>query len=119
MLFQHFYWNLTNQVLFLYIFAQPSLKLERPASKMHIIWYRTDICSWKLSAKVSLKHISIYFIQNSVKITCKSPSGKAMFFKVIAGVLGRLVNFKINFTCFYVIDRGSFELVLLHEICRA
>ena len=54
-------------------------------SKLHILWCRTDICSCKLSAKVSLmldnpvpvpslcklNHISICFIQISTKITCK------------------------------------------------
>ena len=66
-------------------FDQPSLKLERPALKIHILWCRTDICTWKLSAKVSsmldnpfpvlflckLKHTSIYFIPKSIRITCK------------------------------------------------
>ena len=36
MLLQHFDWDLTR-VTFLY-FAQPSLNLERPALKMHILW---------------------------------------------------------------------------------
>ena len=66
-------------------FAQQSYELERPALKMHILWCRTDICSCKLSAKVSLmldnpfpvlslcklNHISICFIQISTKITYK------------------------------------------------
>ena len=66
-------------------FAQQSYELERPALKMHILWCRTDICSCKLSAKVSLmldnpfpvpslcklNHISVCFIQISTKITCK------------------------------------------------
>ena len=57
------------------IIAHPSLKLERPTLTMHILWCKTDICSWKLSAKVSLmldnpfpvpfldkmKNISVYF----------------------------------------------------------
>ena len=57
-----------------------------PALKMHILWCRTDICSCKLSAKVSLmldnlfpvpslcklNHTSICFIQiSTTKITCK------------------------------------------------
>ena len=66
-------------------FAQQSYELERPALKMHILWCRTDICSCKLSAKVSLmldnpfpvpslcklNHISLCFIQISTKITWK------------------------------------------------
>ena len=65
--------------------AQPSLKIKIPVLKIHILWCRTDICSWKLSKKVSLmlvnpfpvtflcklKHISVYFIQNSMKLACK------------------------------------------------
>ena len=89
------------------------LKLERPAWKMDILWCRTDICSWKISANVSLvldnpftvpflcklKHISVYFIQNSMKITCKqliSFRESHVFSKVIPGVLGRLIKFKIT-----------------------
>ena len=66
-------------------FAQPALKLERPVLKIHILWCRTDICSWKFSAKVSLtldnpfpipflcklKPTSVYFMKKSMKITCK------------------------------------------------
>ena len=70
---------------FLY-FSQASLKLERPALKIqHRLCCRTDICSWKLSANVSLmldnpfpvpflcklKHTSVYFISMSMRITCK------------------------------------------------
>ena len=81
MLFQHFKWDLTHQV-------------QRPVLKMHILWCKTDICSCKLSAKVSLmldnlfpapslcklNHISVCFIQ----------------IKVIPGVLGCSVNFNIE-----------------------
>ena len=35
-------------------FAQPSYELERPALKTYLLCCRTDICSCKLSAKVSL-----------------------------------------------------------------
>ena len=66
-------------------FAQPLLKLERLTLKIHILCCKTDICSWKLSAKVSLmldnpvpipflyklKHTNVYFIQKSIKITCR------------------------------------------------
>ena len=42
MLFQHFDWDLTHQVRFLYIyFSQPLYELERPAFwKMLILWRR-------------------------------------------------------------------------------
>ena len=45
MLFQNFDWDLTHQVLFLYIyFAQPSYELERPAlENAHTLVQRTDI----------------------------------------------------------------------------
>ena len=66
-------------------FGQPSLKLERPVLKIHILWYGTDTCSLEFPVKVSLmsnnpfpvpflcklKHSSVYFIQNSMKIVCK------------------------------------------------
>ena len=62
MLFQHFDWDLTHQILFLYIyFAQPSYELERPAldnahtlENIHTLVQRTDILSCKFSVKVSL-----------------------------------------------------------------
>ena len=117
MLFQHFDWDLTHQVLFLYIyFAQPSYELERPAlENAYTLVQRTDIFSWKFSVKVSLmlenrfivpslcklNHISPRFIQ----IRAKSPAKllilwlatwKALFFETILGVLGRSVNFNIT-----------------------
>ena len=93
-------------------FAQQSYEHERPALKMHILWCRTDICSCKLSAKVSLmlgipfpdpslyklNHINVCFIQISTKITYKQliPFREShVFFEVIPGVLGRSVNFSI------------------------
>ena len=100
-------------------FAQQSYELERPALKMHILWWRTDICSCKLSAKVFLmldnpfpvpslcnwNHINIFFIQISTKITYKQlvPFREShvflvlFFFEVISGVLGYSVNFNILF----------------------
>ena len=84
-MFQHFDWNLTHRVLFLDI-CPASLKPERPALTMHISrCSRTDISSWKLSAKASLmfsnpftvrsfcklNHISVSFISNSMKVICK------------------------------------------------
>ena len=94
-------------------FAQSSYELERQALKMHILWCRTDICSFKLSAKVSLmldnpfpvphlcklNHISVCFIQISTKITCKQliPLREShVFFEVIPGALGRSVKSKIT-----------------------
>ena len=103
MLFQHF-----DSLCF----TQQSYELERPLLKMHILWCRTDICSCKLSAKVSLmlynpfpvpslcklNHISVCFIQISTKITYKQliPFREChVFVEVIPGVLGRSVNFNI------------------------
>ena len=82
MLFQHFDWDLTHQVLFLYIFPSHHMNLrDQHDWKMLIRWCRTDIYSCKISAKVSLmldnpflvpslcklNHISLYFIQISTK----------------------------------------------------
>ena len=105
MLFQHFDWDLTHQVLFLCIyFAQPSYERERPAlENAHTLVERTDIFSCKFSGKVSLmlgnpflvpshcklNHISLCFIQ----IITKSPAnylslqGKQCFFCSRPGVL--------------------------------
>ena len=115
MLFQHFDWDLTHQVLFLYIyFAQPSYELERPAlENAHTLVQRTDIFSCKFSAKVSLmldnpflvpslcklNHISLCFIQISTKSPAElltSFRESMVFFEVIPGVLDRSVNFNIT-----------------------
>ena len=96
MLFQHFNWDLTRQVLFLYIFPSHHINLRDQPWKMIILWCRTDICSCKFSAKVSLmldnpflvpslcklNHINLYFIHICTKspANCLCPSGKAMFF---------------------------------------
>ena len=113
MLFQHFDWDLTHQVLFLYIyFAQPSYERERPAlENAHPLVQRTYIFSCKFSGKVSLmldnlflvpslykwNHISLCFIQISTKSPAKLlipfKESTVFFFEVIPGVLGRLVNF--------------------------
>ena len=97
-MFQHFDWDLTHQVLFLYIyFAQPPYELERPAlQNAHSLVQRTNIFSCKFFVKVSLmlenpflvpslcklKHISLCFIQISTKSPAKLliPSGKTLFF---------------------------------------
>ena len=95
-MFQHFDWDLT-QVLFLYIFPSHHMNLrDQHDWKMLIRWCRTDICSCKLSAKVSLmlenpflvsslcklNPISVSFIQITTKSPANSlfPSEKAMFF---------------------------------------
>ena len=96
MLFQHFDWDLTHQVLFLYILPSHHMNLRDQPWKMLILWCRTDICSSKFSAKVSLmldnpflvpslcklNHISLCFIQISTKspANCLFPSRKAMIF---------------------------------------
>ena len=81
--------------------------------KMLIRWCRTDICSCKLSAKVSLmldnpflvpslcklNHISLCFIQISTKLPAKLliPFRESnVLFEIIPGVLGRPVNFNIT-----------------------
>ena len=107
MLFQHFDWDLTHHVLFLYIyFAQPSYKLERPGLEdAHTLVQRTDIFSCEFSAKVfsmlenhflvpslcKLNHISLCFIQISTKSPAKllTPNSESnvflFFFEVIPG----------------------------------
>ena len=114
MLFRHFDWDLTHQVLFLYIyFAQPSYELERPAlENAHTLVQRTDIFSCKFSAKVSLmldnpflvpslcklNHISLCFVQISTKspANCLFPSGKAMLFWSHPRCFGPLGKFQHN-----------------------
>ena len=84
-------------------FAQPSLKLERPALTIHTLCCRTNICRWKLSAKVSLMLDNPFPIpaippveacqrlfhpqehENHLKIV-NSFQKKPCFFKVIPGV---------------------------------
>ena len=114
MLFQHFDWDLTHQVLFFaFCLAFLWTWLERLALKLHILCCRADICSSKLSAKVSLmldnpfpvpslcilNHISVCFIQIRTKITCKQLipfRENYVFFEVIPGILCCLVNFNIT-----------------------
>ena len=84
--------------------------------KMLVRWCRTDTCSYKLSAKVSLmldnpfllnsyckslcklNHISVYFIQISTKSPANSlfPSGKAIFFWSHPRCFGPLGKFQRN-----------------------
>ena len=96
----------------LYI-TQQSYELDLRALKMHILWCRTDICSCKLSAKVSLmldnpfpvpslcklNHSNVCFIQISTKITYKqlisfSCLWKAMFFWSDPRCFGSLGEFQ-------------------------
>ena len=85
MFFQHFDWNVTHHVLSLYILPSHHMNLRdqpwRLEDAHNIRWCRTDICSCKPSAKVSLmldnpflvpslcklNHISLCFIQISTK----------------------------------------------------
>ena len=117
LLFQHFDWDLTHQVLFLYILPSHHVNLWETSIedwKMLVRWYRTDICSCKLSAKVflmlynpflvpslcKLNHISPCFIQISTKITCKQLihfRKSHVFFELIPGVLGWSLNFNITY----------------------
>ena len=111
MLFQYLDWDLTRQVLFLYIcFAQPSYEIERPALKnAHTLMQRSDIFSWKFSVKVSLmlenpflvpslcklNHISLCFIQISTK-SAYSLQGKQCFFWSHPRCFGLLGKFQHN-----------------------
>ena len=113
MLFQHFDWDLTHQVLFLYILPSHHMNLrDQHDWKMLIRWCRTDICSCKLSAKVSLmldnpfpvpslcklNHISFCFIQISMRITCKQliPFRKSNAFWSHPRCFGALGKFQHN-----------------------
>ena len=96
-------------------------KLQRPAWKKHILWCITDIHGWNLSEKVclmrddsfpvpllcSLKYISIYFIHNSMKSSCRKncwmksscmkswfPSELVMFLKIDPRCLGQFGKFQ-------------------------
>ena len=85
-MFQHFDWDLTHQVVFLYILPSHHMNLRDQPCKMLMLWCRTDICSYKCSAKVSLmlknpflvsslcklNHISLFFHPDCHKITCKT-----------------------------------------------
>ena len=111
MLFHHFDWDLTHQVLFLCIyFAQSSYERERPAlENAHTLVQRTDIFSCKFSAKVSLmldnpflvpslcklNHISLCFIQISTK-SVYSLQGKQCFFWSHPRCFGSLGKFQHN-----------------------
>ena len=112
MFFQHFDWDLTHQVLFLYIFCSAIIWTWETSIedwKMLIRWCRTDICSCKLSAKVSLmldnpflvpslcklNYISLCFIQISTK-SAYSLQGKQCFFWSHPRCFGPLGKFQHN-----------------------
>ena len=112
--FEHIDWDLTHQVLFLYIYFAKPYELERPAlENAHTLVQRTDIFSSKFSAKVSLmldnpflvpslcklNYVSFCFIQ----ISARSPAKllilfreNTVYFEIIPGVLGRSVNFNMT-----------------------
>ena len=109
-MFQHFDGDLTHQILFLYIFPSHHMNLrDQHDWKMLIRWCRTDICSCKVSAKVSLmflnpflvsslcklNHISLCFIQISTK-SAYSLQGKQCFFSSHPRCFGPLVKFQHN-----------------------
>ena len=109
-MFQNFDWDLTHQVLFLYIFPSHHINLrDQHDWKMLIHWCRTDICSCKISAKVSLmldnpflvpfrcklNHISLCFIQISTK-SAYSLQGKQCFFWSHPRCFGPLGKFQHN-----------------------
>ena len=119
-----FDWDLTHQVLFLYILSSHYRNLRDQPWKMLILWCKTDICSCKFSAKVSLmldnpflvpslcklNHISLCFIQISTKSPAKLliPFRESnVFFEIIPDVLGRSVNF--NITRRFLLRRPTFR----------
>ena len=111
---QYFDWDLTHQVLFLYIyFAQPWYERERTAlENVYTLVERTDIFSSNFSLKVSLmldnpflvpslcqlNHISLCSIQISTKSPAKLliPSGKALFVWSHPRCFGPLGKFQHN-----------------------
>ena len=112
-MFQHFDWDLTHQVLFLYILPSHHMSLRDQPWKMLIPWCRTDIYSCKSSAKGSLmldnpflvpyfcelNHISLFFIQISTKspATLLIPFRESnVFFWSHPGCFGPLSKFQHN-----------------------
>ena len=103
-----FWLGCETKLIFLYILPSHHMNL-RPALKMLILWCRTDICSCKLSAKVSLmldnpflvpslcklNHISLCFIQISTK-SAYSLQGKQCFFWSHPRCFGPLDKFQHN-----------------------
>ena len=54
MLFEDFDWDLTHQVLVQHILPSHHMNLRHQPWRLTLLWYRIDIFSCKLSAKVSL-----------------------------------------------------------------
>ena len=75
MLFQYFEWDLTHQRHF-FTFCPAIIWtwLERPALKMDILWCKTDICSCKLSAEVSLMLGNPFLVPSPVQSSSSSSS---------------------------------------------
>ena len=98
-----------TQVLFLYILPSHHMNVWDQPWKMLILWCKTDICSCKFSAKVSLmldnpflvpslcklNHISLCFIQISTK-SAYSLQGKQCFFWSHPRCFGPLGKFQHN-----------------------
>ena len=133
-MFQHFDWDLTYQVLFLYILPSHHMNLREQLWKMLIHWCSTDICSSKFFAKVSLmlenpflvpslcklNHISSCLIQVITKSPAKLPllfRKSNVFFEVISGVWGRSVNFNINFNLDFYQDEPCFQTIHFLWLC--
>ena len=109
MLFWTFWLDRTHQVLFLYILPSHYMNLRGQPWKVPILRYRTDICSCRFSAKVSLmlgnpflvpslcklNHISLCFIQISTK-SAYSLQGKQCFFWSHPQCFGLLGKFQHN-----------------------
>ena len=105
MLFQHFDWDLTHQVVFLYILPSHHMNLRDQRWKMLILWCRTDICTCKISAKVSLMLGNLFLVPSYCKLTCKlqnhlqtaySLQGKQCFFWSHPRRFGLLSKFQHN-----------------------
>ena len=110
MLFQHFDWNLTHQVLFLYILPSHHMNLRDQPWKMLILWCRTFIATnflqnslmlvhpFLVASLCKLNHISLCFIQISTKspASCLFPSWKAIYFLKLSPVFWPLGKFQNN-----------------------
>ena len=109
-LFQHFDWDLTNQVLFLYILPTHHMNLRDQAWILTyfgagLIFIAANFLQtvslmldnqFLVPSLCKLNHINVCFVQISKKITCKQLiplSESHVFFDVILGVLGCLINF--------------------------
>ena len=69
-MFQHFDSDQTHQVLFLYIFPSHHLNLRDQHWRLQnlICWCRTDICSCKISAKLSLMLDNPFLVPSLYKL---------------------------------------------------